>query len=41
MARWFKGKELATSLGLAISISRLASVVNDNIEPIFGYDGDK
>ena len=41
MARWFKGKELAMSLGVAISISRLASVVNDNVEPLFGYNDAK
>ena len=41
VARWFKGKELALSLGLAITIYRLASVVNDNVEPLFGYNESK
>ena len=30
---WFTGKELSMSLGVSVSVARLGSVLNDNIEP--------
>ncbi len=33
ISKWFKGRELAFALGIDISISRLASVINDIIQP--------
>ena len=33
VGKWFKGKELAFALGLNISFSRLASFVNNVVEP--------
>ena len=33
VAQWFKGKELAFALGINISFSRLASTVNNIVEP--------
>ena len=40
-AQWFRGKELAMSIGVCLSFLRLASVVNDNVEPFFGYQSDE
>ena len=34
MMGWFTGKELAMAIGTNVSISRLGSVTNDNIEPV-------
>lgn len=34
LAEWFKGKELAFAMGVQLSISRLGSVINDNLSPI-------
>ena len=33
VSSWFSGKELSMALGMNVSISRLGSVLNDNLEP--------
>jgi hypothetical protein len=38
IAKWFKGRELALAMGLDISISRLASVVNGFVIPTIYND---
>eukprot|EP00455_Lapot_gusevi_P027029 TRINITY_DN2857_c0_g1_i1.p1 TRINITY_DN2857_c0_g1~~TRINITY_DN2857_c0_g1_i1.p1 ORF type:complete len:486 (+),score=203.08 TRINITY_DN2857_c0_g1_i1:75-1460(+) len=37
VALWFQDKELALALGINLSVSRLGSVINDNVSPIM-YD---
>lgn len=34
MTNWFTGNELAMAIGTTVSVSRLGSVLNDNIEPV-------
>lgn len=33
LAGWFRGKEVAFAMGINLSISRIGSVVNDNVSP--------
>lgn len=35
LALWFRGKEMAMAMGINLSVSRLGSVINDNVSPLF------